>query len=86
MRRFALFAAAAAILSVGIVLPAMPRPAAIEWARLVITGIVIVWGPAGSTRTIASAGTAFVGTIDISSPPAANDADRQTCGDCTASP
>ena len=52
----------------------MLRPAAIEWARLVITGIAIAGVPALSTRTIASAGTAFVGTIDISSLPAASDA------------
>ena len=45
----------------------MPRLAAIEWARLVITGIVIAWVPALSTRTIASAGTAVAGTVDISS-------------------
>lgn len=32
--------------------------------RLVITGIVIAWAQAGSTRTIASAGTAIVGTVD----------------------
>ena len=46
----------------------MLRPVAIEWARLVITGIAIAGVPALSTRTIASAGTAVVGTVDISSP------------------
>jgi hypothetical protein len=46
----------------------MPRPAVIEWARLVITGIVIAGVPALSTRAIASAGTAAVGTVDIFSP------------------
>ncbi len=54
--------------------PVMPRPAAIDWARLVITGIVTAGVPVGSTRTIASAGTAIVGTVDISCPLAANDA------------
>lgn len=46
--------------------PAMPRPAAIDWARLVITGIDTAWVPTGSTRTVAFAGTAIVGIVDIS--------------------
>jgi len=45
----------------------MPRLAAIDWAKLVIIGIVIAGVPALSTRTSASAGTAVVGTVDTSS-------------------
>jgi hypothetical protein len=43
----------------------MPGLAAFEWVRLVITGIVIAGVPALFTRTIASAGTAAAGTVDI---------------------
>ena len=46
----------------------MPGLAAFEWVRLVITGIVIAGVPALFTRTVASAGTAAAGTVDIFSP------------------
>lgn len=51
--------------------PARPKQAVIDWVKPVITGIGIAGVPVGSTRTIGSAGTAIVGTIDISSSPAA---------------
>ena len=65
MRRFAMLAAVAVALSAGtMICPAVPRPAAIGWARPVITGTVIVGALAGSIRTIASAGAAIAATTD----------------------
>ncbi|UFZ07990.1 hypothetical protein LQG66_17545 [Bradyrhizobium ontarionense] len=64
MRSFALLAVSAAILSVGTILPSNAEAGC---HRLGETGygIVIVGGRVGSTRTIASSGTAIVGTVDI---------------------
>lgn len=42
----------------------MPTRAAIGWAKLVIIGIDPVWDSTGSTRIIASVGTAIAGTVE----------------------
>lgn len=71
MRRFALLAAAAAILSVGAVLPSNAEAGYYRIGETGYTGIIIAGVLVGSTRTIASAGTAIVGTVEVSSLPAA---------------
>ena len=65
MRRFALPAAVAAILSRGAVLPSNAYAGCYRLGETAITSIDIAGVRVGSIRTTASAGTAIAGTIDI---------------------